>query len=269
MKQRASAQDAAMQEFTLPRPFGESGADLELDFSGGARPDLVTHLLCACLRDADERAPAPVQVWDWTLHRRLQALIAIECAGGATHSTLQLTCPRADCGELMELDLDLERFRMPGQPAAFDVAPAPGVRLSVRLPCGADQRRWHTAADTGEAIEVRAARELVQAVNGTPLGEGVELSPQWMEPLAAALEQRDPLTALSLTTRCPACGEALTVDFDLEHHLLLRAQARQQRLLDAVHVLARAYHWSEREILALPRRRREQYLARVRAEAAP
>jgi hypothetical protein len=40
-------------------------------------------------------------------------------------------------------------------------------------------------------------------------------------------------------------------------------------LLDAVHQLARAYHWSEREILALPRERRRQYLARVREEPAP
>jgi hypothetical protein len=73
-------------------------------------------------------------------------------------------------------------------------------------------------------------------------------------------------TALRLTARCPACCESADVEFDLERHLLASAAARQARLLDTVHRLARAYHWSEREI-PLPRGRRE-HISRECAEAA-
>jgi hypothetical protein len=40
-------------------------------------------------------------------------------------------------------------------------------------------------------------------------------------------------------------------------------EACAARLLDDVHVLARAYGWSERAILALPEMRRAAYLERV------
>jgi hypothetical protein len=269
VKQRASARDAAMQAFALPRPFGEEGGDLDVDFSAGDRPELVTRILCACLRDSAGRAPQPAEVSDWTLHRRLQGLLAVERAGSGARGTLRLACPHAGCGEPMELDLDLDRFALPEPALVFDVEVAPGVQLTARMPSGDDQRRWHAAAKAGEAIETIVARELVKAVNGEPPATGADLPPEWIDPLAEALEERDPLTALQLTTRCPACGKAVAVEFDLEEHLLRRARARQEDLLDAVHCLARAYHWSECEIVALPRERRRHYLARVRAEAVP
>ena len=262
MKQPASAPDAAPPAFALRRPFGDAAADLELDFVAASRPDLVTAVLGNCLGDpsgADE-------TWHWTLHRRLQALIALERSGGRQSASLQARCPHADCGEPMELELDLAQFVLPDEPERFVCDVAPGVLLAVRLPTGADQRRWcaEPLRETGSAS--RFARELVLAINGEPLADGAQLPAEWIEPLAEALEARDPLTALRLTTRCPACEQRMDIEFDLEAHLLASAAARQARLLDDVHRLARAYHWSEREILALPPRRRAQYLARVRKE---
>ncbi len=263
MKQPASAPGAAMPVFALRRPFGEDAADLELDFGASPRAELVTALLGNCLRDG----ATPGETWEWTLHRRLQALIAIERAGGTQSAAVRSRCPHAGCAEPMELELDLAQFVLPEGPERFECDAAPGVRLAARLPTGADQRRW-CSESRGTSPESRFARELVVAVNGEALAHDAELAPEWLEPLAEALEAHDPLTALRLTTHCPACGESVALEFDLEAHLLASAAARQARLLDAVHRLARAYHWSEREILALPRRRREQYLARVRAEEA-
>jgi hypothetical protein len=257
-----------MHDRPLPRPFGAEAGDLDLDFTADAGPVLVTRILCSCLRDAQGHAPAEAAVWNWTLHRRLQALIAVERAGGGNAGSVRLNCPHAGCAQPMELDLDLEHFRLPDQPLQFDLDIASDVRLSVRLPSGADQRRWCHEASRGGALEPRLARELVQAVNDEPLTEGEPLPRHWFEQLATALEERDPLTALHLRARCPACGEAVAVEFDLERHLLQSAAGRQARLLDTVHRLAGAYHWSEREILALPRHRREQYLSRVQNGAS-
>lgn len=268
MTERASAPDAAMREFPLSLPFGETAEHLEPDFAAAPRPELVTRILRACLRAADGGEPDAESVWRWTLHRRLQALLAVERAGGGERAEIELRCPHAGCGEPMAIDLDLERFVLPDPPPRFDVELAPGACARVRLPSGDDQRRWAAHAP-GPAPERRLARDLVEALNGEPLGDRDELPAEWLEPLAEALEERDPLTALRLTTCCPACGAPVDAEFDLEAHLLRNAAARQARLLDAVHRLASAYHWSEREILALPRSRRQQYLARLRAEPAP
>jgi hypothetical protein len=257
-----------MREFPLPLPFGEAAEHLEPDFAADPRPDLVTRVLHACLRAADGGAPDTDSLWRWTLHRRLQGLLAVERAGGGARAEIELRCPHAGCGEAMAIDLDLERFVLPDPPPRFDVEVAPGVRARVRLPSGEDQRRWAAQAP-GPVPEQRLARDLVEAINGEPLNGSDAMPAEWLEPLAGALEERDPLTALRLTTRCPACGAPVDAEFDLEAHLLRSAAARQARLLDAVHRLARAYHWSEGEILALPRSRRQQYLERLRAEPAP
>jgi hypothetical protein len=269
VSERASITDAAIDEFPSPLPFGDDGRHLEVDFSSEARADLVTSILCQCLRDAKGRAPTESVVREWTLHRRLQGLLAIERAGGAPASTIQLRCSATGCGESMELDLDLGQFTLHDQPPVFEVDLAPSVRAAVRLPTGTDHRRWQATGSGGEASEARMARDLVQTIHGRPLPDGQDLPQEWIARLAEALEERDPLTALRLATRCPACGATVDLELDLEAHLLAGARMRRSRLLDAVHQLSLAYHWSEREILALPRQRREEYLARLRAEALP
>jgi hypothetical protein len=52
-------------------------------------------------------------------------------------------------------------------------------------------------------------------------------------------------------------------EVDLEALALVRLRAVQRKLVDAVHRLALAYHWTETEILALPSWRRERYLALI------
>lgn len=267
MTERASDPGAAMREYPFPRPFGDDAEHLEPDFARESRAELVTRVLHACLRDADGGAPEPAGLWRWTLHRRLQALLAVERASGGARAEIELRCPHVDCGETMAIDLDLERFVLPDQPPRFDVEVTPGVRACVRLPSGNDQLRWSALATC--AVPQRLARELVETINGESLSRSADLAEDWFEPLAAALEERDPLTALRLAAQCPACGAPVAAEFDLEAHLLESAAARQARLLDTVHRLARGYHWSERDILALAPSRRQQYLDRLRAEDAP
>jgi len=55
---------------------------------------------------------------------------------------------------------------------------------------------------------------------------------------------------------CPECGTARAVDLDPYGAL----RHRPDTLLLQVHRLAWHYHWSEAEILALPRPRRLRYL---------
>jgi hypothetical protein len=62
-----------------------------------------------------------------------------------------------------------------------------------------------------------------------------------------------------LASVCPACGASHPVALD--PYLVTRRSPRE--LYDEVHLLAWHYHWSEAEILALPRDRRQLYLRRI------
>ena len=53
------------------------------------------------------------------------------------------------------------------------------------------------------------------------------------------------------------------MELDLEATCLALLAAEQPRLIDDIHALARAYHWTEAEVLAVPPRRRRQYLDRI------
>ena len=74
----------------------------------------------------------------------------------------------------------------------------------------------------------------------------------------------DPLVDFHLTLVCPGCGQRHDYRVDLEMTALEVLRRAQLRLVDTVHVLASSYHWTEREIIALPPSRRNTYLGLIR-----
>ncbi|MBL9060454.1 MAG: hypothetical protein JNK88_10585 [Mangrovicoccus sp.] len=86
--------------------------------------------------------------------------------------------------------------------------------------------------------------------------------------LVAALEARAAGLGLEIGTACTECGAAMTVPFDIARFLDTELGGRAARLLDEVHLIASAYHWSEAAILALPAGRRRAYLDRILAASA-
>ena len=84
---------------------------------------------------------------------------------------------------------------------------------------------------------------------------------------ASALEAVDALLAVldaagdpELALRCPDCGHAWAEPLDVAAFLWGELDAWARRVLQEVHVLARAYGWTEREVLRLGPRRRRYYL---------
>ena len=77
--------------------------------------------------------------------------------------------------------------------------------------------------------------------------------------IEAALDEVSPWVVTEVAGSCPACGATHPVALD--PYVVMRGSASE--LYDEVHTLAWHYHWSEAEILALPRVRRQLYLSRV------
>jgi hypothetical protein len=242
------------------RAFGSSLHDLDLDVAAADRPALVTRALAAGLFAAEPAADAEAAVWEWTVAERLQGLLAIAVATETTPS-LQLRCPQGDCRTDIEIDLDLGAFV--AEPGRDRVAcRLDGRELIVRLPRGRDQRHWRGAGGDAESLALR----LVESIDGKAPEPEWRMPPDWIEKLGAALAEHDPLTVLELELACPGCGRTSAVPFDLEGWILRQFGDAQARLIDEVHSLAAAYHWSEADICALPPWRRSAYLARLARE---
>jgi hypothetical protein len=87
-----------------------------------------------------------------------------------------------------------------------------------------------------------------------------DLSPDVLAATTAAMEAADPLALIELGGACPHCNHAWSAFLDVATFVWSEVQQWAQRTLQEVHLLARAYGWSEDEILRLSPARRQAYL---------
>jgi hypothetical protein len=134
-----------------------------------------------------------------------------------------------------------------------------------RLPNGEDQE---TIAQTIEEDETEGL-VLLLARCIRRLGSLCDPGPEVihrLSPLARAeigrhMEEAAPQVDLNLAAHCPECDREFIVPFDLQGFFLAECQTNRDFLYREVHQLAYHYHWSEQEIMALPREKRRKYIA--------
>jgi hypothetical protein len=138
-----------------------------------------------------------------------------------------------------------------------------GYEVSFRLPTSLDLAAVAGCRDADEARRrllqrcVRGAVEDGAAVDTGSLPESVVRS------LAGAMLDLDPMAELQLDLSCPVCGQQWRMLLEIVSFLWERIDAEAKRLLQEVHVLARAHAWSEAEILRMSECRRRLYLEMV------
>ena len=243
-----------------PRPFGETLSDLELDLRVASRPLATTRVLAGCLH-SDRATLDETDVWSWTVSRRLQGLLAVTIATRGESWTPTISCE--SCGAPMDLPLRLGAFLRDQDPPTIGCV-LDGERVEVVVPTGADQWAWLEAGADDPAVML--ARLLPGGMPGGKPGgkpEGASIADERLAAIEAALAEADPLTVLEIETRCPHCDAENRLELDLEATCLALLAGEQPRLLDEIHALARAYHWSEAEIFAVPPARRRLYLDRI------
>jgi hypothetical protein len=171
-------------------------------------------------------------------------------------------CP--ECGAVLELQFavqDLvEALAEPG-PRELSLTSG-GYELELRLPTVADLARAQRAGD----LESAAATLTAACVSACRL-DGTEVSPDAVAPAVLDEAQRRlerfDLAGEPLELDCPDCATKWTAALDVPTLVLAELDAEGRRLLADIHVLARAYGWSEREIAALPPARRRRYVEMV------
>jgi len=143
-------------------------------------------------------------------------------------------------------------------------------RVQLRVPNGGDLEHTAVARDDGqEPADALLARLVVDVATGD--GGAADRAAWWpllRGPLDEALARLDPQAQATVALACPDCGAVTDAVLDAST-FVVPALVHAPGLTDEVHRLARAYHWSEAEILALPVARRRRYLELVAADGAP
>jgi hypothetical protein len=171
--------------------------------------------------------------------------------------TLELADGCAECGEQVEFVVDTAALQLPtpaldNPPFAVEV----GAR-SLRVRHVSCDDLAAAASDPGADLLLRC---LVDEPQGSALGALAPLSAEERAAVDAALASGDPQADITFELECPACRHRWSALLDIGEVLWTELQQRARRLLLEVDVLARAYHWSERDILQLPAARRRRYL---------
>jgi hypothetical protein len=105
----------------------------------------------------------------------------------------------------------------------------------------------------------RARRMLVdRCLRGAPSAAQVRRVERAMAALGPVL--RGPVAG-----HCPECGRPVDLEFDARQFCLVELRNQALDVLADVDLLARTYHWSEQEILAMPSSRRTAYVDLVQA----
>jgi hypothetical protein len=130
--------------------------------------------------------------------------------------------------------------------------------VHFRLPTGDDE-----CAVFGLPPE-QAVVELLQRC----LADSAPLDADTAAEVQKAMQALSPVVNVDLDAKCPECGQAQVVQFDLQRYLLTALMNDRRQLVQEIHLLASAYGWSLSEILNLTRSQRRAFVALVDADDA-
>lgn len=276
--QRAASAAAAEFPFQLPvsrrvvrfsRPTGAN--DLLLLSAAGSDTALGVELAASLARNVNGQdldwSRMPVTDLDAFLLRLRQVWIG-------DHVRSDVRCTGPDCGERIDIAFTVSQFllhhwpsdRLPaGRDWRLGPADEPDwYRLSHDSGTPSVEFRLPTPADQLEVLGFRDADEELAKRCLRPGGIPTRLRRR----VEAVMEAMAPSLFVDLQGVCPACGAMVTVLFDARAYCLRELRHRATFLYEDVDVLARRYHWSERDILSLPYTRRVAYVELARnAEA--
>ena len=208
------------------------------------------------LQLADVGVPRGTEL-DVPLGRRNLVLLGLyeRLVGPTVESVLR--CPA--CATLNELSVPIRELRLPAgvQPDGGFDAWIGEVAIRFRLPTTRDTTE--AAAEGSLAAGALALAERCLVAADGPLG------PEGAVALASLVSEADPPAEFAFRLACVGCGADIACVLDPVHLVAGHLDRAAHALLDDVHVLAGAYHWSEVDILALSPQRRRAYLDRLDA----
>jgi hypothetical protein len=245
--------------------------------SGADSASLVTAVLSRCVQRI-----GGISVVDAEIVRRLlvadRQFILLKLREETFGDQVQgsVPCPWPDCGKRVAVsfstrDVPIEASEDKGPFYSLTLSPEamPGAdeaerAVTFRLPNGGDQEALSPllAENDAAALTGLFAHCLVRVgLNGGPDDECVlGLSPLARREIERHMDSVAPHVNLLMEATCAECGREFSAPFDLQRFFFGELRITSDLLYREVHYLAYHYHWSEREIMEMPRDRRHRYI---------
>ena len=209
----------------------------------------------------------PMQWRQVSIGDRDACLFALQESLFAAELQTVAACP--NCGERLE-----SRFTVRDVCTPSACLPQPREALQLvheryhvcfRLPCSEDLLDLPAGAETDAAAAALLQRCIIEAHRDETPIPSPALPVEVQQRVSAIMAEQDPLADLQVGVNCPACGHVWPAALDIAAYLWGELDDWAQDLLAQVHVLARHYAWSERDILTMSAVRRRFYLDLLQA----
>jgi hypothetical protein len=196
------------------------------------------------------------------LGQREQMLLLLRERVFGARITALATCPA--CSERVEVALLSADLRQGSPEGTLDPAALTfglnGYQVDFRLPDTRDAAAAASSSDVDSARQVLLSRCLTVTDADGGRVAAADIPPDVVAAAGERIAELDPQADIRLLLTCPGCREAWDAPFDVGAFLWIELEAWARRTMHAVDELARAYGWSEAEILDLSERRRQAYL---------
>lgn len=238
---------------------------------------LVTLALSRCLRRIGGISPVSEEVARRLLVADRQYLLLKlreEAFGDRVQASL--FCPWLGCGKRITVSFSTKDIPVRESEAKGPVhtmtlsAEAVGEHgeayrdIAFRLPNGADQEVVSRLLSENEAqaLTMLLGRCVLSIGHIKQPDQDVidRLSPLARLEIERQMEALAPSMDLTIDVSCSECGREFAVPFDLHGFLFGELRTSGDLLYREVHYLAYHYHWSEKEIMEMPRDKRHRYI---------
>ena len=235
----------------------------------------VTALLSSCVRRVGKLAPVTTAlVRDLLINDREFLMLKLRELTLGKNLKAEIVCRELKCAQSMDIALNLDDLTPNAKPVdrrvfKFEMEEA-GFAIEFRLPTGADQEACAGFGVDSEAAVNRLLARIVLRVNeNCSVDEQTiaNLPPRVLRELERRIEELEPLSSIDLEAVCVECGRSLVSHLDLTSFFLDELQQNRRLLEREVHFIAWHYHWPEKEILSLTRRKRRRYIDLIQSDS--
>jgi hypothetical protein len=178
------------------------------------------------------------------LSRCVQCGTAVQFSTDCESLAAQIPAPDASASHRLQVHGHLIEFRLP---TSTDIAAASGTPAENDFVLQLLERCVLACTRDDASVPVGALPEAV------------------LDTLSQRMEALDPAASMSFAVECPHCDAQWEARLDVGQLLWQKIQAAAESLLLDIDALARAYGWTERDVLRLNPLRRAAYLQMVTA----
>ncbi len=223
-------------------------------------PVQVTSVLVAALETFEGRKPTREIVHNFSVADRQFLMRKLAIMLGYDSYWFSKKC--SNCK--VDFDFQLTNSDLPVTPAQksfpFVTLETSHGAKTFRVPTGVDQEAIASIkSSTHRRIDMQGAEDLLIGLCLCS-NEDLEFTAEDLEKIEAALDEVSPGIITNINAGCPECGTEHQIRLD-PYYLLQKGLGKD--LFNEIHTIALNYNWSEAEILALSRSRREIYLGLI------